>query len=374
MIKRLLKKIIKKIPIGNYVMFESVPDLSDNTKSVFDEMLRRGINNKYRCVWWVSDKKRELPRYKNTKYVDTNNAWNRIQYHYYRLRAKCLICCNLFLVSSNSNQKSFYLTHGTAIKKLGEYILPSNISFVIIASDGTKKHMVNELKGDVNRFFALGFPRNDILQKTNVDLHKMFGIRYDKIIAWYPTFRQHKSGLQTESKCALPLLHDIHKAIALNEIAKDNKILIAVKPHFAQDVSYITKYNLSNIIFIDDDFFCNHNISSYEFIGSCDALITDYSSIYFDYLLCDKPVAVAWEDIDEYKKNPGFAIDVDYYMKAAEKLYILDDFVQFVIDVAKGNDKWKKERAEISSWANYSSDGNNTDRVVSFIVEEADLN
>ena len=68
---------------------------------------------------------------------------------------------------------------------------------------------------------------------------------------------------------------------------------------FRQDISYIQKYALSNICFIDDAFFRRNNITSYEFVGSCDALITDYSSIYFDYLLCGKPAAVIWEDIEE---------------------------------------------------------------------------
>ena len=106
---------------------------------------------------------------------------------------------------------------------------------------------------------------------------------------------------------------------------------------------------------------------------SRDALITDYSSIYYDFLLCDKPVAAIWEDIEEYRINPGFAVDVDYYMKGAEKIYNLDDFETFVTHVAEDLDVLRSERAEINTLVNHSTDGKNAQRVVDFIVEKAGL-
>ena len=36
--------LLKPDCLRNIIVFESSPDLSDNTKAVFDEMLRRGIN------------------------------------------------------------------------------------------------------------------------------------------------------------------------------------------------------------------------------------------------------------------------------------------------------------------------------------------
>ena len=99
-----------------------------------------------------------------------------------------------------------------------------------------------------------------------------------------------------------------------------------LKPHFAQDVSKIKSCNLSNIKFIDDQFFIENNITSYEFIANCDALISDYSSVYYDYLLCDKPIGLVWEDFHEYKNTVDFAVDMEYYMKAGEKIYNIEDF------------------------------------------------
>lgn len=372
-IKKAAKWILDTLPGGNYIVFESAPDLSDNTKAVFDEMLRRGLNAKYKFCWWVSGDRKSLPRFPNTFYIDKKTPWNRLVFQWVTLRAKCIICCNVFLVSRLPSRKAFYLTHGTALKRLNGYVLPEGISYTLVASEGVKEVMARELKGDIRTFFALGYPRNDILLHANQDLHAFLEGDFRKVIVWYPTFRQRKDGINTASKNALPVLHDTHTAVRLNEIAAENEILLVVKPHFAQDIRYVSDFGLSNIRFISDSFFAQHQISSYEFVGSCDALITDYSSIYFDYLLCNKPVAVIWEDIEDYRKNPGLAMDADYYMQGAEKIYDLAGFAHFIRCVAAGEDRYCAQRAKINAEVNYASDDQNARRVVDFIVEKAKL-
>ena len=59
MTKRIYNKInrilLGVLPKKKWIVFESVPDLSDNTKAVFDEMVRRKLNQKYlfimKVVW-----------------------------------------------------------------------------------------------------------------------------------------------------------------------------------------------------------------------------------------------------------------------------------------------------------------------------------
>ena len=379
MIKRLIKNLVKKVlrlmPSDNYIMFESIPDLSDNTMPVFEEMVKRGIGKSYKMVWLIKDCKQNLPRYENTIYVDMGNIWNRIKYNYYICNSRAIIMCNRILEKGSKKQKEFYLCHGTAIKSVRHYYtLPDYIDYMLVASEGSKDMMAYEFMVDKEKVFALGFPRNDVMGYVKKDLSSLFEMKYKKIVVWYPTFRQHKSSEKlTNCQNALPILHNTEMAKKLNEIAEEKEVLLVIKPHFAQDVSYIKDYNLSNIVFIDDEFFVKNHITSYEFVASTDALITDYSSIYFDYLLCDKPVAVVWEDIEDYKKSPGFSIDVDEMMKCASKIYTLEDFEQFLKDVSCGNDKYRELRKEINVWANYSNDGENTKRVVDFIIEKAHL-
>lgn len=371
-IKNTVLFFLNLIPAQNTIVFESVPDLSDNTKAVFDEMIKRGLNKKYKLIWLVSDKEKRFKKIDNVRYIDLKSKYRRLAYLWLCVRAKCLICCNGFLISYTKKQKSFYLTHGTPLKSVRSYYnVPEGIDYVIAASKQTEKLISYEFNVEPNKVLGLGFPRNDALISSSYDVHSLLG--YEKVIVWYPTFRQHKSGKVTGSNQALPILIDLENAENLNEFAKEKNVLLVIKPHFAQDVSYIKNYNLSNIKFIDDSFFEENNLTSYCFVGSCDALITDYSSIYFDFLLCNKPIAVVWSDIEDYRKKPGFAVDVDYYMKGAEKIYTLDDFKAFVYNIANGSDSLYKERNEICTWANYNLDNKNAERVVNFIVEKANL-
>ena len=337
-------------------------------------MMQLKLRKKYKFIWYVSDCKKDLPYREKVTYIDTNTFFHRIAFKYYTLRAKCLISCNKILTPTFKKQKAFYLTHGTTIKSIRSYYnVPKSINYIIVASEPSKPMMAYELNIDENKVFGLGFPRNDVLTAPPTDLHECFNAEFNKIIVWYPTFRQHKNGKKTGAKKALPILNDTKTATELNEVAKESRVLIVMKPHFAQDVSYIKDYNLSHIRFIDDDFFLENQISSYEFIGSCDALITDYSSVYYDYLLCDKPIALTWDDIDEYRENPGFAVDMDYMGKAAKKIYTIEDFKSFIVDLSNEKDDLQDERGEICCWANYARDGRSTERVTNFIIEKANL-
>ena len=269
----------------------------------------------------------------------------------------------------NKKQISIYLGHGIAIKSMNSYQAPSNIDWFIGLSTKANEIMKSAFRCDISKFIITGYPRNDaLLNKRNDLVNNIFQCKYNKIILWYPTYRQHtNSKVISASTNALPIIHDIKNAIKINDYAKDKNVLIILKPHFSQDIKPITKLNLTNLQIINDSFFTNHNISSYELVGGCDALITDYSSIYFDYLLCDKPVAAIWEDIKEYKNKRGFCVDIEFYMKGAYKIYNVYDFLHFIETVYENNDTLQKERKEINNLINYYQDNQSTKRVVDFI-------
>lgn len=374
-LKEFVKRTYPKIaPKKKIIIFESIPDFSDNTKAVFDEMIRRGINKKYEMVWGISGTKEFLPEIPNVSYLNFHNKKESIQYFLKVASARCFVCCNGFSVPCNRSQISFYLSHGTAIKSVRNYYsLPKRINYFLVASPGVEEIQMKEFDVEKERIFSLGFPRNDVLTHPTIDSKRLFGDDFKKIIVWYPTFRQQRTKIKTAVSNALPILHNEEYAKSLNEVAKKNGILMVLKPHFAQDTSYINELTLSNIKFIDDEFFHKNKTSSYEFIAGCDALITDYSSVYFDYTLCDHPIAAVWEDIEDYKKNPGLIDNYEFYMSGAEKLYNINDLIDFVQRVGDGVDLLIDERRKIRDLANYSTDGKNSLRVVDFIVEKAKL-
>ncbi len=366
------------------IVFESIPDFSDNTRAVFDEMVRRGFDRKYRLVWFISwDQCATLSN-------GTISYWNphdrkglrKLIRHYSLFRkTRCLICCNRYLPSKGhgrwtkgKNQLAFYLTHGTPIKKLQSfYSEKDGADYVLSAAECLNEIISREFSVNKDQIFAAGFPRNDQLTNSKIDLHAHFGNRYKKIIIWFPTYRQHANGNVITHGDSMPLIHDRENAEKLNEIAEKNGVLIVLKPHFAQDTSLIHEINASNILVIDDKFFSDAGFSSYEMLAASDALITDYSSVYFDYTLCDKPVCFVWEDIDDYKKNRGFAEGIEEYLNGAERVYSIDELCAFLKRVADGEDRLQEARRLIRDRVNYSSDGRNAERVVDFIAEKAGL-
>ena len=374
-IKKIISRLIKILPASflmNYIVLESKPDLSDNTKAVFDEMIRRGLNQKYKLIWLVNDTQCKREKKKNVRYIKNDGFLK----YWYMFFAKCAISCNGKIYSYRKGQFSMFLGHGIPIKSLraAEKPMPPEIDYWLATSDNLKELFSYEFYTDFDKGVALGYPRNDAFTNNVIDLHKCFDIDFNKIIVWYPTFRQNHGNISaSDSSIALPIIHDSEKAIKLNELAKKEKILIVLKPHFAQDLSYFKDLHLDYIKFIGDDFFVDNNLSSYDFVGNCDALLTDYSSIYFDFMLADKPIGVIWEDFEEYKSRPGFALDMDFYMKGAQKLFSLDDLINFIQEVSEGIDSLKAERTQLKNFVHYSDDGKNSQRVVDFIIEKAGL-
>ena len=79
--------------LKNVIVFESSPDLSDNTKAVFDEMLRRNINQRYKMVWILYQTEVRLSSDVSNVYYLPH--WDP-QAQYYCKTAKIKICCNRF--------------------------------------------------------------------------------------------------------------------------------------------------------------------------------------------------------------------------------------------------------------------------------------
>ena len=358
------------------IVFESTPDFADNTYPVFLQMVSRGLGQRYTLVWSCS-KDAPLPQEpEGVRYIyPLSGSWKeKLRNAYYMANAKCMICCNRYLMPWRKSQTTVYLSHGTPLKSVrGYYTMPQEIDYCLSAAPGVEQMMAYQFNTTTEKMFSLGFPRNDILTLPQEPVKEMLETDCKKVVVWYPTFRQHKNGLQAGSGKALPIIHDEKAALELNEWARQMDVLLVLKPHFAQDLKGIKDLNLSNIRFIGDEFFREHNTTSYGFVAGCDAMITDYSSIYYDYLLCDKPVGLVWEDVEEYRANPGFAVDIDDYCAGGVKIYTLEDFKSFVEQVAKDQDTCRDERRRIRDLTNYSADGGNAQRVTDFIIEKAKL-
>lgn len=376
MFKRIFFKVVKTLFIllpKKYIMMESKPDYADNTLAVYNYMVEKKLCKNLEIVWLVSKKTD-----KNINSILLDNAFiSRLRYNYYLARSKVLVYCNSTIGKADKRQISIFLCHGSKSKMTrGSYEAPKDLDYILVQADMFKEATQYGYNLSENtKMITLGYPRNDdLLLEHNIDRKKLFNKEFKKLIVWYPTFRQHKSGQKNVSSITLPVIHNEEVAFAINEKAKKLGILIALKPHFAQDVSYIKNQELSNIIIINDDFLSENDIRSYQLLSVCDSLLTDYSSVYYDYLLCDKPIGLVWEDYDEYKKGQGFALDPDVVYSGGEKIFNVEDFCAYLERVANGEDILKEERTKIKNLSNVYQDANSSKRVGEFIINLIESN
>jgi CDP-glycerol glycerophosphotransferase (TagB/SpsB family) len=168
----------------------------------------------------------------------------------------------------------------------------------------------------------------------------------------------------------MPLIYSIEKLIALNEFLKQKHLHILYKAHFLQDMKSAKTVNLENIHFISDSMIRDVGMQLYEIIGGSSALITDYSSVFYDYLLLDHPIATTIDDIESWKKGRGFSFDIEkMHDQATVRVKNLDELFAFLNDVSEGIDRKQQGRRQIRDITHTYIDGKSTDRVVDFICD-----
>ena len=373
-LKKVAKKIIGLFPLRNVIVFESRPDYSDNTFMVFQEMVSRGIDKTIKMVWLCFDSDTVIKnQFQSKNIICLNVKKHKIRYAFYRYFARVTICCNRFIGSDSNKQKSFYLMHGSPIKDTTAfYKCPDYIKWMITASNGMLEPSAKGMCFDSKKCVALGFPRNDIFHNKKVDLSQLFG-SHSKYIAWLPTVKQYKNGFNVGNSDMVSFISNPEKAKELHSLLSKLDIVLIIKTHFAQ-VDYLkTDTSLSNIIFINNSFLNMNGLDTYSFLTGVDALLTDYSSVYYDFLLCDKPVGFVWDDIELFKKELGVVDGFDSYTRAGEKIYSLVELKDFIIRINDNVYVLKKERKEVCSFANFGNDGLNSKRVCDFILNECGI-
>ncbi len=127
-----------------------------------------------------------------------------------------------------------------------------------------------------------------------------------------PTWRDDDSNFIENSNIDFALL---------NEVLNSNNYLLLLKFHHHTKLD-INIDNLSNIILIDN------NLDIYPILPFTDYLITDYSSIYFEYLLLNKEILFFCFDLDNYlERNRKMYFDYELYTPG-RKFYNFTELIE----------------------------------------------
>lgn len=220
------------------------------------------------------------------------------------------------------------LWHGIPLKKVGykipgqEQYLPKwydkycsagfwRDRYIVATSDFTRQLMADSILLPLKKCLISSYPRNVNLYKRKKNNNKQF------VVFYLPTFRE-KLDLN-------PLLTFDYQII--REVLVSNDIKLIIKPHF-MDLNDWKKMEL-----IDNVEVLDAKEDVYDYLHLTDMLITDYSSVYFDYLLSGKPILFFPYDYQTYLNNErGFNFDYDSFTPG-DKVYTVNDLLNMIVYV-----------------------------------------
>lgn len=383
LIELLIAVPLKILPLRNIIIFESHPDFCDNSKTLFSKMIEHKINEKYKFFWLVKD----INRFKdinifNVKFVSIkrDTIFEKI---ISELRNTILIVqCKYFFFSHinfarlnpRKGQIYFNLTHGQSLKDTtGKTTNYKKSSYILSISDFAGSLRVKTYQGGDSKIKVLGFPRNDLLI-GNTDSFKRLGIykeSYSKIIIWMPTFRRHKNAKRndtgTKEISDLPVFKKYDEIIKLSDYLKKQNALVIIKPHPAQDMKFMKDIVAENIKMITNKMLLDSEVELYEILGESDALITDYSSVYIDYLITNKPIGFTIDDIKAYQNVSGFLVQNPLNYMPGIKITKPDDMIEFIKSIIREHDEYKSNRERIRETFHKYIDNKSSERIIDFL-------
>ncbi len=212
-----------------------------------------------------------------------------------------------------------------------------------------------------------GLPRLDDMFASENQIDKL-GVEVldKKVIIWMPTFRKLKNSKRNDSlkefNLGFPLIESIEELKKLNKLLQQRNLFLIIKIHPLQELSNINLTELDNITMITNEMMQEKDINLYKLLGETDALLTDYSSVSFDYLLLNKPIGYILDDMKEYKI--GFSIRDIFRFMPGPKIMTFEELQGFFNDVADGKDNYINERNELRNYCHRYQDNKNSKRFI----------
>jgi CDP-glycerol glycerophosphotransferase len=174
-----------------------------------------------------------------------------------------------------------------------------------------------------SKMLNFGFPRNDIFFRNDASITRKVKRFYNipeetGMILYAPTFRGPASNA------------------SVVYINKQEEIIAAAENRFQR--KYVLLVRLHHTIPLDEEPECVVNGNKYsdvqELLYASDIVITDYSSVIWDFFFTKRPFFLYTPDIEEYTSARGFYIPVDQwgFPMAKTKSELVDNIRQFNIE------------------------------------------
>ncbi len=98
-----------------------------------------------------------------------------------------------------------------------------------------------------------------------------------------------------------------------------------------------------SIKWITNETLVKNNLTIYDLFYEVDTLVTDYSSVYFDFLLTDKKIIFMPLDLDYYKSNRGFQLEPYEFWTPGKKVFNQEDFQAAILNNDTSREKEQRK-------------------------------
>lgn len=359
-IRNLIHKLFCLLQINNNVItFESYAgkNFSCNCKAIFDEIQAQSLG--YICKIFINKGVKLEDKYK--KHIVYRGT---IKWIYYTAISKYWIKNTGAYGGLSKRKGQIYINtwhSGGILKKQGydlenvplEKRIPlDNVKDWdwFVAGNEEKAVIFSNSSGYKGNTIVLGMPRIDCLinfSKVEVDniKSKLNIPKNKKVILYAPTYRDNDK-----------LGKNNHKALNGIKIPKDYILLIRF--HYYNEKKIINGKNIINVSDYND-------INDLYLIS--DILITDYSSVVFDYSNLKRPVILYAYDLDYYKLARDFYIDYEKEM-SGPIVKNIEELNKVLANIEKFNNQYKKKRERFYKRFCSMNDGQASKRFVELLV------
>ncbi|MGG3643985.1 CDP-glycerol glycerophosphotransferase family protein [Bacillus gobiensis] len=219
----------------------------------------------------------------------------------------------------------------------------------IVVGSEHMAHIFQESFGvEENHFLKIGVPMTDMYfekETQSNQIRERLAISSEKKILLYaPTFRDEDFG-----RVRLPF-KESHLKDDLNE---EYVLLIKLHPVMKNQFSHVDSPWIKDV----------SDIALDELLKACDILISDYSSVPFEFALLNKPVLFFTYDLEEYDKKRGL---IDNYLSVIPGKACSD--AAMLIEQLKDTSLLKREVKQFSNEWNRYSEGNSTQRLLDYLT------
>lgn len=242
------------------------------------------------------------------------------------------------------------LWHGVPLKKIAlldpnlkkaariyfKKIFSENYTCILTTSHELIPLMARSFAVSEDKIKVWGQPRNDGLFQKN-DCRKILGQlfpdlpEYTKTVLYAPTFRDY-------GQVQLFPFKDFDQK-QLEAFLEEKNMLLFIRTHVAEQGS-AAPYLGKRIRFLGNE--QAEDVTG--ILNIFDCLITDYSSIYIDYLLTDKPMIFLPYDRQQYLDGRGMNFDYDDVTPGPKP----ETFNDFLNALSPKEDFWKSERTRVN--------------------------